>query len=60
MKYPLAIVKQLYDEFGYDICLAYDIMCAFWNTLSKSSLGAETIAFRLKGVVPAFHGHAHN
>ena len=35
-------------------------MCAFWTTLSKSSLGAETIAFRLKGVVPAFHGHAHN
>jgi len=28
--------------------------------MSKSSLGAETIAFHLKGVVPAFHGHAHN
>ena len=60
MKYPLANVKQLYNEFGSDICLAYDIMCAFWMTLSKSSLGAETVAFRLQGIVPAFHGHAHN
>lgn len=60
MKYPLAVVKRLYDEYGYDICLAYDIMCAFWTTLSKSSLGSQTIAFRLRGVVPAFHGHAHN
>ena len=60
MKYPLAVVKQLYEEFGSDICLGYDIMCAFWTTLSRSTLGAETVAFRLKGIVPAFHGHAHN
>ena len=60
MKYPLAVVKRLYDEYGSDICLGYDIMCAFWTTLSKSSLGAQTVAFRLHGVVPAFHGHAHN
>ena len=60
MKYPLAVVKRLYEEFGSDICLSYNIMCAFWTTLSRSTLGAETVAFRLKGIVPAFHGHAHN
>jgi len=60
MKYPLAVVKRLFDEFGPDICLGYDIMCTFWKTLSRSSLGADTVAFRLSGVVPAFHGHAHN
>ena len=60
MKYPLAVVKWLYDNFGFDICLTYDIMCAFWTTLLNSSLGAETVTFHLKGVVPAFHSHAHN
>jgi Kyakuja-Dileera-Zisupton transposase len=60
MKYPLAIVKHLYDIYGSDICLGYDIMCAFWTTLTKSSLGAQTIAFQLRGVVLAFHGHVHN
>ena len=29
-------------------------------TLRKSSLGPKAVAFRLSGVVPAFHGHAHN
>ncbi|KAJ7679874.1 hypothetical protein B0H14DRAFT_3681713 [Mycena olivaceomarginata] len=60
MKYPLAIVKKLLDEYGADICLGYDIMCAFFKTLSRSSLGANVTALRLHGVVPAFHGHAHN
>jgi hypothetical protein len=60
MKYPLAVVRRLLDEFGSDICLGYDIMCAFWTTLLKSSLGSEAVAFRLHGIVPAFHGHAHN
>lgn len=60
MKYPLAVVNWLFDDFGANICLAYDIMCAFIKTLAKSSLGNKTIAFRLSGVVPAFHGHAHN
>jgi hypothetical protein len=35
-------------------------MCAFIKTLMKSSLGAKAAAFHLHGVVPAFHGHAHN
>lgn len=60
MKYPLATVKRLLEEFGSDICLGYDIMCAFTTTLRKSSLGPKSVAFRLSGVVPAFHGHAHN
>ncbi|KAJ7124573.1 hypothetical protein C8R43DRAFT_899013, partial [Mycena crocata] len=35
-------------------------MCAFFKTLLRSSLGRKTVALRLRGVVPAFHGHAHN
>ncbi|KAJ6463583.1 hypothetical protein DFH09DRAFT_1254717 [Mycena vulgaris] len=60
MKYPLAIVKRLLDRYGQDIGLGYDIMCAFFKTLLRSSLGKRVIGMRLKGVVPAFHGHAHN
>ncbi|KAJ6538407.1 hypothetical protein B0H10DRAFT_2448753 [Mycena sp. CBHHK59/15] len=43
-----------------DIGLGYDIMCAFFKTLRRSSLGSDVTAMRLQGVVPAFHGHAHN
>lgn len=60
MKYPLATVNRLVDDFGSDICLGYDIMCAFITTLKKSCLNEKRVAFRLGGVVPAFHGHAHN
>ncbi|KAJ7853298.1 hypothetical protein B0H14DRAFT_2354415, partial [Mycena olivaceomarginata] len=60
MKYPLAMVKWLLDHYGVDIGLGYDIMCAFFKTLLRSSLGAKVTAMRLQGVVPAFHGHAHN
>lgn len=60
MKYPLATVNRLLDDFGTDICLGYDIMCAFVTTLKKSCLGEKMVACRLSGVVPAFHGHAHN
>ncbi|KAK1215201.1 hypothetical protein PQX77_022207 [Marasmius sp. AFHP31] len=61
MKYPLAIVKELLDRYGHDIGLGYDIMCAFIKTLLRSpQLGNHVVACRLKGVVPAFHGHAHN
>ncbi|PPQ92071.1 hypothetical protein CVT25_007241, partial [Psilocybe cyanescens] len=59
-KYPLAIVNRLLQEFGSDICLAYDIMCAFTVTLKKSILGEKVRASCFCGVVPAFHGHAHN
>ncbi|KAJ6491155.1 hypothetical protein C8R45DRAFT_825830, partial [Mycena sanguinolenta] len=60
MKYPLAIVKQLLDQYEADIGLGYDIMCVFLKTLLRSSLGVKATAMRLRGVVPAFHGHAHN
>ncbi|KAJ7256399.1 hypothetical protein C8J57DRAFT_946810, partial [Mycena rebaudengoi] len=58
MKYPLAIVNYLLDMYGEDMALAYDIMCVFFKTLTRSSLGTKTVALRLRGVVPAFHGHA--
>jgi hypothetical protein len=60
MKYPLAVVKRLLDRYGKDIGLGYDIMCAFFKTLLRSTLGKRVVAMNLKGVVPAFHGHAHN
>ena len=60
MKYPLAIVNWLFNQYGTDIRLGYDIFCAFIKTLLQSSLGAKTVAFHLQGVVPKFHGHAHN
>ncbi|KAJ7784896.1 hypothetical protein DFH07DRAFT_947968 [Mycena maculata] len=60
MKYPLAMIKRLLDRYGKDIGIGYDIMCAFFKTLLRSSLGSRVVAMRLRGVVPAFHGHAHN
>ena len=60
MKYLLATVNQLLHEFRFDTCLGYNIMCAFIMTLRKSSLGQKSMAFCLSGIVPAFHGHAHN
>ncbi|KAJ7257567.1 hypothetical protein B0H12DRAFT_988360, partial [Mycena haematopus] len=60
MKYPLAITAKLYERYGSDAGLAYDIMCAFIKTLLRSSLGRKTVALRMRGIVPAFHGHAHN
>jgi hypothetical protein len=60
MKYSLAIVNELFHRYCFNIGLGYDIMCAFIKTLLRSSLGAKTLAFRLQGVIPAFHGHVHN
>ena len=60
MKYPLAIANRLFDLYGADIGLGYDIFCAFIKTLLRSSLGVKAVALRLQGVVPAFHSHAHN
>ncbi|KAJ7020928.1 hypothetical protein C8F04DRAFT_973468, partial [Mycena alexandri] len=60
MKYPLAMVEWILDQYGADIGLGYDIMCAFFKTLMRSSLGPRVTAMRMRGVVPAFHGHAHN
>jgi hypothetical protein len=60
MKYAIAITNRLLDTHGEDIGLAYDIMCAFIKTLHRSSISKKVQKGRLIGVVPAFHGHAHN
>ncbi|KAJ6612066.1 hypothetical protein B0H10DRAFT_1952591 [Mycena sp. CBHHK59/15] len=60
MKYPLAMIRFLLDHYGAGVGIGYDIMCAFWKTLRRSSLSPDVTAMRLQGVVPAFHGHAHN
>ncbi|KAK1231535.1 hypothetical protein PQX77_005367 [Marasmius sp. AFHP31] len=61
MKYPLAVTDAILECYGEEMGLGYDIMCAFYKTLQRSSkLGAKVAALQLRGVVPAFHGHAHN
>ena len=59
MKYPLACLQRLFDLYGSDLALGYDIACAFMPTLARSSLGPRAAELRLRGVVPAFHGHSH-
>lgn len=60
MKYPIALTNALLDRYGQDIGLRYDIMCAFVKTLDGSVLKGRVAAMNLQGIVPAFHGHAHN
>ncbi|EIW83673.1 hypothetical protein CONPUDRAFT_30032, partial [Coniophora puteana RWD-64-598 SS2] len=60
MKYPLATCKRLMDVFGSDVCIGYDIKCRFWTILLRSSLRSQALESKFSGVVPAFHGHAHN
>jgi hypothetical protein len=60
MKYTLAITKHVLEMYGDDPCLGYDIMCAFIKTLHNSTLGEAIKKHHFVGVVPAFHGHAHN
>ena len=60
MKYPLAHVNRLIELYGGDFALAYDIFCAFIKTLERSSLAPKVLEAHIRGVVPAFHGHAHN
>ncbi|KAL0567633.1 hypothetical protein V5O48_014366 [Marasmius crinis-equi] len=61
MKYPLAVVNKILERYGKDLAIGYDIMCAFYKTMQRSGkLGHKVAALCLQGVVPAFHGHAHN
>ncbi|KAJ6573764.1 hypothetical protein DFH09DRAFT_1311848 [Mycena vulgaris] len=60
MKYPLAIIDYLLDTYGERPAIGYDIMCAFFKTLLRSSMGRRVVGLRMCGIVPAFHGHAHN
>ena len=60
MKCPIAVVKPLLDVYGADAGIGCDIMCTFYKTLLRSTMGRRVVALRFRGVVPAFHGHAHN
>ncbi|KAG2337481.1 hypothetical protein BDR05DRAFT_978476 [Suillus weaverae] len=60
MKYPIASVKKLMDVFGSNILYGYDIKCASEKIIQWSSLADNAKHLNLQGVVPAFHGHAHN
>jgi Kyakuja-Dileera-Zisupton transposase len=60
MEYPIVIIDHLLELYGSDIGLAYDIMCAFIKTVTRSSLGAKVVGLWLHGVVPTLHRHAHN
>ncbi|KAG2117740.1 hypothetical protein DEU56DRAFT_874074 [Suillus clintonianus] len=46
--------------FGSNILYGYDIKCAFEKILLRSTLGDSAKRLNMQGVVPAFHGHAHN
>ncbi|KAG2159181.1 uncharacterized protein EDB93DRAFT_1237893 [Suillus bovinus] len=60
MKYPIASLKKLMDVFGPNILYGYDIKCAFKKILLRSSLADDMKQLNIQGVVPVFHGHAHN
>ncbi|KAF8575703.1 hypothetical protein K439DRAFT_1369235, partial [Ramaria rubella] len=59
-KYTLATISQLLETLPKGVGLGYDIMCSFWSTIMRSSLGPQARQLGLRMVVPAFHGHAHN
>ncbi|KAG2357877.1 hypothetical protein BDR07DRAFT_1296408 [Suillus spraguei] len=60
MKYPIASSKKLMDVFSKNILDGYDIKCTLEKILLRSSLADQVKQLNLQGVVPAFHGHAHN
>ncbi|KAF8874764.1 hypothetical protein BD779DRAFT_1613541 [Infundibulicybe gibba] len=60
MKYPLSIVQKMLKHYGSNIALGYDIACAFNKTLERSPLAPDAQLHQLQGIVPAFHGYAHN
>ena len=53
-------MKRLFDTYGADIAVGYDVACSFSKTLLKSSLGARATQLHYRGVVPSFHGYSHN
>ena len=46
--------------YGTDLTIGYDIACSFATTVKNSSLASRAHNLRLRFVVPAFHGYAHN
>ncbi|KAI5989491.1 hypothetical protein EDD15DRAFT_2370522 [Pisolithus albus] len=59
-KYGLAAVNRLLNVCGQDQAVGHDVGCASKKTIASSSLGKEAQEKRLKVVVNAFHGFAHN
>ncbi|KAG1726443.1 uncharacterized protein EDB91DRAFT_1061631 [Suillus paluster] len=57
MKYQITSLNKLMEVFRKNILYNYDIKCAFEKILLHSLLVNH---INLQGVVPAFHGHAHN
>ncbi|KAG2051489.1 hypothetical protein BDR06DRAFT_983575 [Suillus hirtellus] len=60
MKYLIASLNKLMEVFGKNILYGYNIKCALEKILLRSSLANRIKELNLHGVVPAFHGHAHN
>ncbi|KAI6029499.1 hypothetical protein BKA83DRAFT_4047147, partial [Pisolithus microcarpus] len=59
-KYPLVIISKLLAVYSKNGGCVYDIGCAFSTTLQNSSLGPQSEELKLRMMVGAFHGHAHN
>jgi hypothetical protein len=59
-KYGLATTHTILTTLGDDQTIGSDIGCSFTATVSASSLGPAMKQHRLKFVVNAFHGYAHN
>ena len=60
MKYPLTIIDKMMNVYRTDFQYRYDIACVFHKILLRTSLSAKVKTLSVTGVVPAFHGHAHN
>ena len=60
MKYPLATISRLMEIFPEKFLYGYDIHCAFTKILKQSTLGPLVERCGVEGVIPSFHGHAHN
>jgi hypothetical protein len=46
--------------FGPKLGVGYDIGCGFGTTVHNSPLGKKAKDLKMKTLVGAFHGHAHN
>ncbi|KAG1871673.1 hypothetical protein F4604DRAFT_1881102 [Suillus subluteus] len=60
MKYLIASLNKLMEVFGKNILYGYNIKCVLEKILLRSLLAHHIKELNLQGVVPAFHGHAHN
>ncbi|KAG2351883.1 hypothetical protein BDR07DRAFT_1455447 [Suillus spraguei] len=57
---PYCQLKEANGCLGAEYSLRYDIKCAFEKIILRSSLADDVKRLNIQGVVPAFHGHAHN